>query len=84
MRFGTLVMITRGSPGRPAGAPGCLRHVRGVLIGALGWQRRVRLAEDDPHDTVGWRRRGDMGWWSASAVESAERTVCQTIDLESR
>lgn len=71
MRFGTLVLVQRG--GSPAsGTPGCLRHVRGVLVGALRCERRVRLLEDDPLDTVGWNKKGQIGWWSCSAVKPME------------
>jgi hypothetical protein len=30
------------------------RTVLGVLVGARGHERYVRLLEDDPLDTVGW------------------------------
>jgi len=68
MRFGTKVWVTRGSPGRKSGASGCLRQVRGTLIGARGHQRTVRLDEDDPWDTVGWRAAGDVGSWLDSQI----------------
>lgn len=69
MRFGTHVLVRRGgSP--PAGTPGCLREVKGILIGARGCIRFVRLTQDDPLDTVGWNKAGDVGWWSASAVRA--------------
>lgn len=72
MRFGTVVDVHRGG-GRVRG-PGRGRVVRGVLIGAKGNDRIVRLLEDDPDDTVGWRKRGDVGRWGAEAVlPAAER-----------
>jgi len=70
MTFGTIVLVQRGG-GAPPGQPGCTRMVRGVLVGARGKQRRVRLLDDDPLDTVGWRWAGDVGWWYASAVKEA-------------
>ena len=68
MRFGAKILVTRGSAGRPRGGPGALREVPAILIGARGYERRARLLEDDPLDTVGWHRAGDVGWWCASAV----------------
>ena len=67
MRFGTKVMVTRGGGARP-GEPGSKREVRGVLVGAWDHERYVRLEEDDPLDTVGWNKAGQVGHWSASAV----------------
>lgn len=66
MRFGSRVVVTRG--GGHHDGPGGRREVRGVLVGARGHRRYVRLTEDDSRDTVGWRRVGDVGWWCASAV----------------
>ena len=72
MRFGQRVIVERGSE-RLSGKPGAHREVRGVLIGACGWHRRVRLAEDDPLSTIPeWSKVGDVGVWSASAVRKAE------------
>jgi hypothetical protein len=69
MRFGDLVVVHRGSPGNPPGAPGSLREVKGVLIGALGPQKLVRLLQDDPLATVGYcTKKGEKGWWSTSQV----------------
>jgi hypothetical protein len=67
MKFGTIVLVERG--GNRASGPGCHRFVRGVLIGAVGNEKRVRLLEDDPDDTVGWSKAGDVGHWSTSAVK---------------
>jgi len=67
MRFGTPVWVQRGSltfTDRPGGG----RRVRGVLVGARGHERYVRLTEDDPLDTVGWNKAGQTGHWSSSAV----------------
>lgn len=69
MRFGTLVTVTRGGRLSPPGTPGCRRTVRGVLVGARGRQRFVRLLEDDPLDTVGWCKAGQIGHWGASVVK---------------
>lgn len=75
MRFGTHVIVTRGSEGNAPGTPGCLREVRGVYVGASGPNRLVRLLEDDPLDScgppIGWTRTGDVGHWCASAVRAA-------------
>jgi hypothetical protein len=67
MKFGTSVWVLRGSGAVP-GTPGCRRKVQGILIGARGHERRVRLVQDDPHDTVGWNRAGQIGHWAASTV----------------
>lgn len=71
MRFGTKVTVQRGGGGAP-GCPGSLREVRGTLVGARGHVCYVRLDEDDPLDTVGWNRRGDIGYWDSSVVRPAE------------
>ena len=71
MRFGTIVLVTRGGSTAAAGTPGCHRVVRGILIGSLGCNRVVRLLEDDPLDTTGWAKVGDVGHWSKSAVVPA-------------
>lgn len=68
MRFGTVVLVERGG-GAPTGQPGCRRTVRGVLVGARGKRRQVRLLDDDPLDMSGWAHAGDLGWWSESAVK---------------
>jgi len=68
MRFGTTVLITRGGTTPSPGSPGCLREVKGVLIGARGHDRLMRLLKDDPLDTVGWNKTGDVGHWGSSSV----------------
>ena len=68
MRFGAVVRVHRGSEGRRVG-PGRDRWVRGVLVGARGRIRFVRLLDDDPDDISGWRKAGDVGHWEASSVE---------------
>jgi hypothetical protein len=69
MRFGDRVWVERGSAGRPAGKPGCLRRVRGVLLFARKHNRFVRLVEDDPQSTIPeWSHAGDIGHWSGSLV----------------
>ncbi len=69
MRFGTRVLVLRGGGGAP-GTPGCTRYVRGTLVGARGFDRIVRLEEDDPLSTIKeWSRRGDVGRWCDSAVK---------------
>lgn len=67
MKFGSKVFVLRGgSP--PPGQPGCFRRVRGILVGARGHERMVRLTEDDPLASIAWCKKGDVGRWSASAV----------------
>jgi len=71
MKFGTKVIVTRGSEGNPPGSPGCLREVRGILIGAYKNTRRVRLTESDPLEpipSIGWSKPGDVGNWATSQV----------------
>jgi len=67
MRFGTKVWVERGGHW-PKGTPGCLRRVKGTLVGAQGHERFVRLDQNDPLDTSGWSKKGDVGHWSASVV----------------
>lgn len=70
MVFGDRVIVMRGSPGRRNGTPGCLRPVKGILVGSNGCERQVKLLQDDPFATVGYcTKSGDIGWWSASVVE---------------
>lgn len=71
MKFGSPVWVRRGGNCEDA-TPGCRRIVPGVLLGARGHQRLVRLTQDDPLDTVGWNKAGDVGHWSASAVSPRE------------
>jgi len=69
MKFGTVVMVQRGSVGRAYGTPGCLRYVAGRLLGARGHQRYVRLLQDDPFATVGYcTDAGSTGQWDDSVV----------------
>ena len=68
MRFGTRVLVTRGG-GTKTGTPGCRRTIKGILVGACGNERFVKLSEDDPLDTVGWNTRGHVGHWGKSAVK---------------
>lgn len=68
MKFGQRVYVLRGSKGRQG--PGALREVLGVLVGAKGNERWVRLLEDDKLDTVGWNKRGMIGRWSKSVVRA--------------
>lgn len=69
MKYGTIVTIERGSERQPLGQPGCLRKVKGKYLGSQGCNVMVRLLEDDPLDTVGWSKAGDIGWWSKSIVK---------------
>jgi hypothetical protein len=81
MKFGTKVLVHRGSEGRPQGTPGCARWVKGTLIGARGHERYVRLDQDDPYATLGWcTKKGDVGNWSNSVVK--EREYFNFWDLE--
>jgi hypothetical protein len=69
MRFGSEVLVWRGSTRIPFGTPGHHRQVRGILIGRRKHQALVRLTEDDPYATGGYcLHAGDVGWWSASQV----------------
>ena len=68
MRFGTVVRFRRG--GAVNG-----RIVRGVLVGARGHNVWIRLLHDDPGDTVGWNKAGQVGHWSRSAIVATE-LVC--------
>ena len=73
MEFGSSVIVVRGSSGISSGNPGSLREVRGILIGARGHERTVRLTEDDPLSTIPeWSKAGEVGRWSASQVQRAE------------
>ena len=72
IRPGTKVLVTRGSSGRPKGKPGCLRKVRGVVINVTVRGYDVELSEDDPLDTVGWKKKGDVGSWGTDAVRRAK------------
>ena len=66
---GKSVIVTRGSSRIPRGSPGCLRAVRGLLVGTTGMQCQVRLLEDDPLSTISeWSHSGDVGSWSRSQV----------------
>jgi len=69
MKFGTKVLVIRGSLLRTNGTPGCKRVVKGILIGAYEHQRIVRLTENDPFDTVGWSKKGSIGCWEVSQVK---------------
>jgi len=81
MKFGSEVIVRRGGTTRAPGTPGCKRTVRGILIGALGNEYRVRLYDDDPLDTVGWRLAGGVGHWSKSAVTlSPKPFMCSKCD----
>jgi len=85
MLFGTKVWVERGSAGRPVGTPGCLRLVKGTLVGARGHERYVRLEEDDPFDSVGaWIKAGDVGNWSASVVKKREDASSLSSQLPAR
>ncbi len=71
MKFGTKVKVERGGS-RPSGTPGCQRTVLGVLVGRRGNECSVKLLEDDPLDTVGWLKAGQIGIWCKSAVTRAD------------
>lgn len=73
MRFGTNVLIRRDGLRAADGTPGCRRTVQGIYIGTRHNQMRVWLSRDDPSDTVGWRRTGDVGWWSRNAVSKYKK-----------
>jgi hypothetical protein len=71
MRFGTKVQILRGSADRLPGTKGCLREVKGTLVGYLGPDAMVRLDEDDLLGSF-WTKRGDVGHWGKSTVKLAK------------
>lgn len=68
MRFGTKVLVERGGHSRPPGTPGSFRLVPGVLVGARGHDRFVRLLVDDPLAIAGWTKAGQVGCWPASSL----------------
>lgn len=69
-RVGDLVLISRGGGYAKPGTRGSLRKVRGIVVGARGYDRRVMLLEDDPLSSFAeWSHCGDVGWWSVSALE---------------
>lgn len=70
MRFGTMVLVLRGSTDPNRRGMGRSREVVGVLVGAMGQERYVRLLDDDPYDTVGWNKAGCVGHWSSSCVRA--------------
>lgn len=37
-------------------------------MGAFKRELYVRLEQDDPFDTVGWNKKGQIGHWSSSSV----------------
>lgn len=70
MKFGTRVLVKRGGHQLPhPGGVGAERTVKGILVGARGTERYVKLTQDDPFDTVGWSKAGQVGHWGADAVE---------------
>lgn len=74
MKFGTKVVVIRGSRGIQRPNPGHLREVEGICIGKRGPNVRVRLTQDDPAATVGYcEHKGDVGWWSKSVVTPKKR-----------
>ena len=79
-QVGDLVLITRGGYRAEPGTRGCVRKVRGVVVGAQGYDRRVMLLEDDPLSSFAeWSHCGDVGWWSVSALEKqGERWPAKT------
>jgi len=66
LRFGSRVLIRRG--GRDAPGPGQYREVKATYIGAKDAWVLCRLEQDDPLDTVGWKKKGDTGYWSRSIM----------------
>jgi len=69
MKFGTNVIVNRGSAGNTG--LGKLRQVRGILVGARQNQRFVRLTEDDPFSAHGWDKVGQIGRFAKSSVVKA-------------
>lgn len=61
MKIGSRVEVLRGS--RSRSGKGSLRHVVGTLLAHECGYVMVRLEQDDPFDTVGWSKAGDIGVW---------------------
>ena len=72
---GARVLIRRGSLSGTmeilAPGMGHLRYVKATYLGRdvdnSNWAM-CRLEQDDPGDTVGWSKKGQEGFWSASSV----------------
>jgi hypothetical protein len=62
MRFGDVVILTRGSRGRSQG-PGHEREIKARYIGARGGMVFCELLEDDPMATTHPFKAGDRGVW---------------------
>lgn len=72
---GTRVLIRRGSLSGPpevvAPGTGHRRYVKATYLGRDAGNSNCvmcRLEQDDPGDTVGWSKKGQEGFWSASCV----------------
>lgn len=72
---GAAVLIRRGGHVDPTDcaspSQGSYRDVKATYLGADPNHRHsllCRLEQDDPYDTVGWSKKGDEGYWSASCV----------------
>lgn len=62
MRFGDVVILTRGSRGRHVG-PGHEREVKARYLGARGSTVYCELLEDDPVATTHPNKKGERGYW---------------------
>jgi hypothetical protein len=62
MKFGTRVVVVRGETSiAPKGSMGCRRKLKGLLVGAKGYELFVRLTEDDPLDPQFYTGRNKTG-----------------------
>ena len=68
LSFGDDVWIRRGGGPSDDPYPGCSRSVPGRFIKMDGNNAYCILIVDDPWDTVGWKKAGDIGNWSRSAI----------------
>ncbi len=74
---GSLVVVQRGSQTRTEG-PGRKRGVHARYLDTVGPNLVCQLLEDDPDDTVGWKKAGDIGNWSRCAVTTSALQTLQT------
>jgi len=75
MRFGDVVILTRGSRGRRSG-PGHEREVLARYIGAKNIMVYCELLEDDPDATTAPFKAGERGiWHGRSFIRKVEKNA---------